>query len=533
MEPSFNLIDQPWIGAVDHQGRLQEYSLRDLLMHAHKLRSLHDDSPLVIASLLRMLLALLHRVYDGPQNRSGWQMLWQTGHFDGEKFERYFTQWYDRFDLFSQSHPFYQTTAEIGKPSPITTLIPEAASGNNATLFDHRTEDNFVPFEPAKTATAVLVAQYFSLGGGQSGIKGRNFTDATLTRGATCVIQGKNLFQTLILNLVPYQSHPLFIALGEAGIPAWEQQNPLVPDRSLPNGLLDYMTWQSRRIKVVPTKVGTVSQVYRSQGLILDRKLDLLDSMKFYKKYSDTLAIVSLQPDRAVWRDTEALFRLQDSFFRPPAAMEWLGILVERRILPKAETLKYLILGMASGQAKVEYYRSEAMPLPSQYMENDRESVDALATALQSADGVASALSYATFFMAWLQLNPDIEQDAQMTSERISSKMSAVLKETRTELKDMSRDEESKKIANLYLSWAAERRYWALLEPLFRQTMQAIPQDSPAAITLWFDWLRQSAWDVFNQVCNGLGDDPRALKATVRGREQLARGLGIVLKIQT
>ena len=41
-------------------------------------------------------------------------------------------------------------------------------------------------------------------------------------------------------------------------------------------------------------------------------------------------------------------------------------------------------------------------------------------------------------------------------------------------------------------TWESERRYWAMLEPLFRETMQAIPLQGSEAIVDWFDWLRRS-----------------------------------------
>ena len=90
--PTFNLVDEPWIGAVDTDGLLQEYSLRDLLVRAHELSGLYDDSPLVVAALLRTILALLHRVYDGPRNRGEWQTLWQAGQFDANRLDASFAE---------------------------------------------------------------------------------------------------------------------------------------------------------------------------------------------------------------------------------------------------------------------------------------------------------------------------------------------------------------------------------------------------------------------------------------------------------
>ena len=122
--PSFNLIDEPWIGVVDHDGLLQEYSLRELLVRAHELSGLYDDSPLVVAALLRMILALLHRVHNGPRNRSEWQALWQARQFDASRLDAYFTDWKNRFDLFDHEHPFYQTASagSDGQQKLISTL---------------------------------------------------------------------------------------------------------------------------------------------------------------------------------------------------------------------------------------------------------------------------------------------------------------------------------------------------------------------------------------------------------------------------
>jgi CRISPR system Cascade subunit CasA len=142
-QPTFNLIDEPWIGAVDENGTLKEYGLRELLAQAHHLRSLHDDSPLVIAAVLRMILALLHRIYDGPRNSREWEVIWAANDgFDMARIERYFVQWHSRFDLFDAEYPFYQTIhAAVDKQiKPISTLLPELATGNNATLFDHTTD---------------------------------------------------------------------------------------------------------------------------------------------------------------------------------------------------------------------------------------------------------------------------------------------------------------------------------------------------------------------------------------------------------
>ena len=79
---SFNLIDKPWIPCLTPDGERVELGLRDMLVQAHKLREIYGDTPLETASLHRLLLAVLHRVF-GPKKPSVWKSLWGQERFDG------------------------------------------------------------------------------------------------------------------------------------------------------------------------------------------------------------------------------------------------------------------------------------------------------------------------------------------------------------------------------------------------------------------------------------------------------------------
>ena len=66
MTISFNLIDEPWIPCI-LDGTRVELGLRDVLAQAQQLREIRGDSPLETASLHRLLLAVLHRIF-GPKS---------------------------------------------------------------------------------------------------------------------------------------------------------------------------------------------------------------------------------------------------------------------------------------------------------------------------------------------------------------------------------------------------------------------------------------------------------------------------------
>jgi CRISPR system Cascade subunit CasA len=234
MMPEFNLVDQPWIPCLQRDGgKPQELSLRDTLTGAHEIRELFDDSPLVTVSLYRLLLAVLHRNF-GPDSFREWKELWQCGQWDSDKLNRYFDEWKHRFCLFDNERPFYQVLRMQNAKSkdvelhPIALLAHEAATGNNATLFDHSFEEAPEAYSAATAARHLITRQAFSIGFGRS--DPFSFQDSTIVRGFSVLALGNNLFETLALNLLPYNTERPISHQGEDK-PAWELNDPTKPDK--------------------------------------------------------------------------------------------------------------------------------------------------------------------------------------------------------------------------------------------------------------------------------------------------------------
>jgi CRISPR system Cascade subunit CasA len=497
---------------VDADGTRKEYSLRDLLAQAHVLHSLYDDSPLVVAALLRMILALLHRVYDGPRNRREWQAIWTAGKFDVARLETYFDQWRRRFDLFDVEHPFYQSVDPIDqeRTASLAVLVYEVATGNNATLFDHSTDETELPLSAVAAARMLLTVHLYGFSGRVSGPA--YFSDGPCVRDILFFAEGSCLFETLVLNLVEYNdNYPFQTTANDA--PAWEMSDPHKPDRRIPYGYLDFLTWQDRKIRLVATHSNDsneqihVSRMALALGLRLDNSVLEKDPMKHYR-IDDKEAYIALRfrEDRAVWRDSASLLQIAATNRQVPAVFRWLARLSDQGAIDEGVALRFMALGMATepGKAVVEFYRREHMPLPPAYLK-DPQLVDLLTKALDAAENTASELWKASSTMAAILLAPDESSERRANPDAVK---------------------------DLRSNMGAERRYWAGLEPPFRETMQVLPEQGTEAMRRWFEWLRDAAWAVFNEVSDGLGDDPRALKATVRGREQLAQGLGKTLKFE-
>jgi CRISPR type I-E-associated protein CasA/Cse1 len=318
-------------------------------------------------------------------------------------------------------------------------------------------------------------------------------------------VQGDTLFETLALNLLRYPDETLPGRADEEDCPVWEMDDPFTPERSVPLGYLDYLTWQNRRILFFPeTMNGEVVVRYMTEAPALRLKKDIMDPMQHYRdKGRGGPRPLSFREGRGLWRDSAALLQLNAEGFRPPRAFDWLANLVLEGCLDPHQTRRYLAMGMSKSRAKVNFYRSEQMPLPLAYLREERL-VARLTKALDMAEDVARQLWGAARTLATLILSPGADREEGRKPAR----------------EDLDR---------LTSQWAVERHYWARLETPFLATMEALPDDADAALTDWQRTLNRAAWEAFDRVTDQVVHDPQKLKAVVRSRGQLAAGLGKVL----
>jgi CRISPR system Cascade subunit CasA len=501
MNPSFDLLQAPWVPCIRDDGTTVELGLRDALAQAHDLRGLHGESPLVTAALYRLLLAVLHRVF-GPATGADWAALWAAGRWDATRLDTYLDRWRHRFDLFDPQRPFFQAPDDRVKPKSIVSLIHHVASGNNPTLFDHHTEDEGIVLTPAQAVRALVTAQAFGLAG-LSGLP-QKFTDGPCAGSIIFLVEGETLFETLALNLCRYPDETTLQYYPDDR-PVWETENPLTPDRTHPRGYLDYLTWQNRRILLLPegTREGiVVRKMTMAPALRLERSV--LNPMAHYRRDEKHGPLpLTFREGRALWRDSAALFQLHDKGCRPVQAFQWLSELVDEGHLDVTQTRRYLALGMSKKQAKVNFYRAERMPLPLRYL-TERSLVDALDTALGMAGLTARQLRGAARTLATFVLLPEADVES-------------------------ARQPAGKDIGDLMQQWAIERRYWSQLELPFRETVEALPRAMDEALIAWRKMLLRIVWRAFDQVADDLGHDARSLKAVVRARDRLAAGLARVL----
>jgi CRISPR system Cascade subunit CasA len=506
---TFNLADQPWIPVVGPGGSPRNISLREALINAHQYQQLGASLPQTNAALYRLLLAVLHRCF-GPADENAWNNLWQRKFFNAGVLEPYLQQWHNRFDLFADERPFFQNRHPKVEVKTANTLLFLAVGGNPETLFDHAVEDHPVSLAPARAALALVTDQSFGLAGICHPQLKLFYKDAPCSRAAVFLLQGKNLFESLMLNLVPYNSRqPLHWQNGLNDLPAWEMDNPLQPERTVPIGYLDYLTWQTRRILLIPEvedgKI-VVRKITTAPGLSLSE--EQRNPMHHYRVDKQSgIKVLRFSEGRALWRYSSALLKPGNVNCIRPAALDWAEELKFKDILP-GRKLTLAALGMATdpGKSKVLFYRAEQFEFDDRLLINP-ELTERLETALVTAEGARSQLWGAVNHMAGLILETEMDQEG----------------------KPKPNPDDVKKILS---HWDAETLYWGLLEVPFYRFLDHLLDHPQEASDQWKIDLRKTALNAFEQTVVLAGTNVRALKASAKAQRQLYSGLKKALVIE-
>lgn len=492
MTINFNLLSEPWIPCSLPSGERLQLSLPETISKAHEFKTIATASPLEAASILRLLLAVLHRVYDTTSMRK-WSQVWVPGKFQTPPVDNYLHQWEQRFNLFSTTTPFYQNLEEEVEPKNVILLFPGASA---SPFYNHAVERSDHWLTPAEAARMVLVSQTFGLPGIVHPQKKLFMGGAPWVGGMVFFLEGENLFETLTLNMLRYDemSPSELLNKNEDDRPAWEMDNPLLPTRELPLGYLDYLTWPNRRILLHPENHGDEIRIYQatfSPGLKI--RQEIRDPMRHYHlDDKNNQKVLYLNPRRTLWRDSAALFSIRSAKHFPPMAFEWAASLAEEGLLSQ-NRFQIFSVGMSSDKAKANLFRSERLPVPSVYLQ-DETLVEKLNEALEAAEATRSSLWSACNQLATLMLSNEAD------------------------LKD-GRKPDQKDVRNLIEHWSADRKFWSFLELPFISLIDTLPgQDTDEAMEVWRKQLVQGAWEALDFAIRLTGDSPSALKAAVQAR---------------
>lgn len=265
-ETSFNLLHEPWIRVLEKSGASSEVSLLEVFTRADEFSQLSGDFETQDISILRLMLAIMHRALLGPQTIEDWRYAWDNREETLALVRDYLTHFEDRFDVRHPSQPFFQVAdlrTNKGEWNELSALVQDAPG--NAFLTMSR-GSGLTSLSWAEASRWLVACHAYDVSGIHSGavgdprVKGgKGYGIGTGWAGQLGIIYvvGKNLWQTLLLNLIPADTPNTAAAQADfdRDLPPWEQpqldQTTAAPDGVDPHGPVECYTWQSRRIRLV------------------------------------------------------------------------------------------------------------------------------------------------------------------------------------------------------------------------------------------------------------------------------------------
>ncbi|MDH2392226.1 type I-E CRISPR-associated protein Cse1/CasA [Streptomyces sp. HNM0663] len=286
MDANGDLVHGAVLTAVDVDGSTRPVGLLGALSEAHRIRRLELPVHTMLAVALRQLL--LPIVFDAlgvPCTRQEWGERFRRGRFSEDehnRLEEYLGPRYgDRFRLFDAERPFAQVAdlqAANGETKPAAQLVQSVASGNNVPMFSALSEADELLLTPGDAVLWLLHVQCWDTASIKTGAEGDPQVKKAITSGnppgplgqlGVIVPTGATLYETLLLNT------PIFpdgLKADDRPQWAWDERpagagckSPAGPEWSERpvSGLLDLLTFQSRRIRLFPCETESGLRVNR------------------------------------------------------------------------------------------------------------------------------------------------------------------------------------------------------------------------------------------------------------------------------
>ncbi len=424
-EPGFNLLDEPWILTLDTDGQEGELSILGAFEHAQTLRRLGGDVPTQGFAIVRLLLAFLHRAVAGPEDMDHWAELWQADGLPMDDILKYATRHRDRFYLFHSETPFFQVPglrtgkADVDGMKKIIADVPDGEP-----LFTTRSPNNLARITPAEAARWLVHVHAYDTAGIKSGAVGDPTVKGGRGYGSSpgwsgqiggVLPEGGTLRDTLLLNLISYDSTDYLRIGGPQDVPPWERNpdGPKWTDRP-PKGAIDLYTWQTRRVRLIGDPDAVTGVVLCKGDRIEPQNRHPVEPHTAWrysepqtKKHKRTTYMPRLHNSgRSVWRGLEAMLpsvvgqrgrRPSDpEKFLPPRVLYWLSDLARNGHLDPGYLVSTWTVGIEYGAQNATFTEilDDRLALRVALLRADQPALGALADdAVKDAEATAAAVA--------------------------------------------------------------------------------------------------------------------------------------------
>ena len=530
--PSYNLWTESWITLENAHGDLSQHGIRDALVNAHEYVAIYDSSPLVVVGIHRLLTAILQDALD-PQENDDLDQLWVRGKFPADKVDKFGRQYADRFDLFSEAKPFFQSAdmpmypdeKERKASKRVAQLFPETPSGSLVTHYRHTTDEEQV-FSPATAAAGLVTMPPFVSSGGAGLMPSINGVPPIYVLPA-----GKTLFESLTASLISARLLKKY-ATREGDLAWWKRTKMEVQESKKKKqgmkpsehhqlgavGYLHGLTFPARKIRLHPERLDAVCSrsAQQSEWCVRTMAFRMGESRLEDAVWEDPFAAYRLPPKPTGKRKSSASKKSADKPkpIRPmrtrAAWREFTGLFLQRND-ENQQTRRPLFLNQLaeleiSKQVGTYPFRCVAW----------------------QTDGKMKFYEWMDF---GFDVPPSLLQDqngAAWTEQALSFATECALTITRTFSTTFKRDAKSPERFKR-LKERLEADYWSALTGKFRQFVLALDDRTKQQQTLdgWFDAVVRDAQKVFDDAADATGDDGNTLLKIEQGKNDCRKWLNI------
>jgi CRISPR system Cascade subunit CasA len=436
---SFNLVTMPWIPVLLENGRQAEVSLVELLKTWKSLPAIQAENPPTTLAIYRFLLAILHWVYQGPKNIDDWEDIQLD---NGQQAITTLQAQAEYFDLLHPDRPFMQDRAlTIDKAVPIYAIHRMSTS----TVFSHEHEFSGYSISLPEAARMLVRLQFVDITSLRAFYptitKGnRSAVNTPTINGAAVLVQGKNLRETLLFNLVQLPE-----SSSEPDLPAWETGYAGLPQKTVPAGYISYSAYPWRRLNLFFNGDSAEPMLHKRADQIAITMGNSFPDGVSIQQWESSLAFredrpVRLSLERQFWRDAHSFLQSVENNHRP-RVIDWLAQLKFAKLVDDVVHLQ--VFGMCANQAKPLDWTIEQFSAPLIYL-TDQDLWQTMKKAIDRAE------EHRTVFGGYIG-SP-------------YHALAVVLK--------------NNDASGLAKSLAGESDYWAALDQPFRRFLEELPQDS-------------------------------------------------------
>lgn len=385
----FNIINEPWILALDRNGMVQQISLETALTNGKEYISLSGETKLQDIAILRLLVAvtvtILYRYDDNGNSRTirnsreaidVWKKAWQNG-IPKKAVKAYFKVWENRFYLFDDEHPFFQvpvdrflkTTIRDDKNPTGFRYDVECKSGTCAV--NYFAAKSFIgtvmesgnkrsPFALySKTDDIVLsyseairwLVWYMNFSGCATKNPGNYQSKMTWASGGALLTPiGMDLEKTILLNSVMLK-HGKDAPFSNVS-PLWERETTLkcenapYGENGFPDNIPELYTQQSRKIRLYENG-GYVTGLFIVSGDYYGKTNAFIEPMFLWKKNQgkhgepDFWTPKSHSSDVPIWKEFGAI--MPPSSEVKPGCVNWIELMYSEGVLQEDMNIPFQV----------------------------------------------------------------------------------------------------------------------------------------------------------------------------------------------